>query len=1324
MKKRIFSVCLAFSLVLGMSAPANAQEITKPFQEETENLSSTEEGKKTSDSEIPVETESSDSQKADEPAEDTSLPPEETETVSESPEKQQNDNTLSTTEITDTAGEGGSQTSVQSTDEGMTEPTGETEPPETEEEPETPPFSGVCGADEDHANLTWVFDEATGTLTISGTGEMDNYTAPYHDPEPVFLLADETSSENEQDENTGEEDEKDEYLPPWEALKEDIFTVILEEGVTSLGSYAFYECTSLESIHLPESLTKLGEYAFSGCYQLNFVEIPSKITSIPEGIFEANEALSDISLPDTITEIGAKAFEYCGFTQFNVPVSVKTIGEYAFYDCLQMKEVFLPDDLENIGEWAFASTGLIQIEIPQNITALKRTFTDCEDLEQVTLPHGLITLGNETFWKCSSLNTVTLPDSVQEIGFHAFAECTSLTDIRLSANLTVIGDGAFCDCTKLRTIEIPEGVTLIERDAFRDCENLFYVGLSDSVKTIGDDAFGSTAIETIDLSNVTDLGKLAFAGCDQLKSVQLSDQLTEIKKRTFINCTSLTDINIPDSAAAIGEGAFMNCGSLPSVALPDGITNIGDSAFAGCIRMTEIHMPANLTKLGEWAFTNCGFLTEIEIPEQVTVLKEAVFQNCYDLENISLPKGLKTVEAYAFANCRSLTRVYYGGLCAEWDAVEINGTSNSELENALIYCADGYYGADIPDRPEIPDGIEKIYFSSYLNPEREILPLYENMVIKIFLKDSWLKENPDLIRKYQGQQVLQAIVKLVAEDGSLIYKYDYFPSYTEKSSEEGAYVSFSWDREITAGTILPNQTYKIQLCYPYNTVLSEYAVRSEPYERTSVGNPDIAISSDMVDDMFGKWKGHQLRKKIGTVIGSNGLCFGVSLVSSLMNPGGTLDASMLDGCTILNQAKLNTTMSGTSMENFETLIKKAHLLQYMESVQKEVEENRGNFEGLISELQGFKQRQNAMPVLYITGSEAQHSLAAFDYYTDDDTLYIYAQEINSIGMVAEFKITNYSDPDAAYWIYLNNDVYQGTPYTFSWVSASGVSEDGSQHPLLSAHKDVLAGALGIEKVNILHIAETSGQADTVNGDYLLSWISGTGTLEFSNISEDVSVADNHGIFVISKGAKGIFSMKSDVIQNISSSGDEISLSHKAAGTNVDGTECIVTVDFTGTTEEEKGNVTLTYDPESGKTYIEGAGKGTVTVSYGNEENPEENGKWTKEIPGNGSITVSADGTNNPDIQISENPSLPDEPSVDEPSNIDTPSSENGDTTSGNSGNGGSSEGASNGSSTTLAGNAVTGDSAPVLTLIVIALAATGIAGYTVIKMKRRKSESK
>ena len=548
MKRRIFSVCLVCSLVLGMSAPANAQEAVS-LQEITE----------TSDSENLTETEPSDSSNTDESGENTGSSSEESETISDSEtsEKSEKDNVPVIPETVVLEDENSDQFPVQNVEEDVTESAEETEGTETgsgnEDEPETPPFSGVCGADEDHANLTWVFDEATGTLTISGAGEMDNYTAPYKDPDPVFLLADETSSGNEQDENTGEEDEKDEYLPSWEALKEDIFTVILEEGVTSLGSYAFYECTALESIRLPESLTKLGEYAFSGCYQLNSVEIPSKITSIPEGIFEANEALSDISLPDTITEIGAKAFEYCGFTQFIVPESVKTIGEYAFYDCLQMKEVFLPDDLENIGEWAFASTGLIQVEIPQNITALKRTFTDCENLEQVILPHGLITLGNETFWKCSSLNTVTLPDSVQEIGFHAFAECTSLADIHLSANLTVIGDGAFYKCIALRTIEIPEGVTLIEREAFRDCENLFYVNLPSSVKTIEYDAFGSTAIENIDLSYVTDLGDLALAGCNQLKSVQLSDQLTEIKRRTFINCSSLTDINIPDSVTSIGS---------------------------------------------------------------------------------------------------------------------------------------------------------------------------------------------------------------------------------------------------------------------------------------------------------------------------------------------------------------------------------------------------------------------------------------------------------------------------------------------------------------------------------------------------------------------------------------------------------------------------------------------------------------------------------------------------------------------------------------------------------------------------------------------------
>ncbi|OUQ24868.1 hypothetical protein B5E77_12960 [Lachnoclostridium sp. An131] len=1323
MKRRIFSVCLVCSLVLGMSAPANAQEAVS-LQEITE----------TSDSENLTETEPSDSSNTEESGENTGSSSEESETISDSEtsEKSEKDNAPVIPETVVLEDENSDQFPVQNVEEDVTESAEETEGTETgsgnEDEPETPPFSGVCGADEDHANLTWVFDEATGTLTISGTGEMDNYTAPYKDPDPVFLLADETSSENEQDENTGEEDEKDEYLPPWEVLKEDIFTVILEEGVTSLGSYAFYECTALESILLPESLMKLGEYAFSGCYQLNFVEIPSKITSIPEGIFEANEALSDISLPGTITEIGAKAFEYCGFTQFKVPESVKTIGEYAFYDCLQMKEVFLPEDLENIGEWAFASTGLIQIEIPQNITALKRTFTNCENLEQVILPHGLITLGNETFWKCSSLNTVTLPDSVQEIGFHAFAECTSLADIHLSANLTVIGDGAFYKCIALRTIEIPEGVTLIEREAFRDCENLFYVNLPSSVKIIEYDAFGSTAIENIDLSYVTDLGDLAFAGCNQLKSVQLSDQLTEIKRRTFINCSSLTDINIPDSVTSIGEGAFMNCDYLPSVDLPDGITSIGDRAFAGCIRMKEIHMPANLTELGEWAFTECGFLTEIEIPEQVTVLKEAVFQNCYDLENISLPKGLKTVEAYAFANCRSLTRVYYGGLCAEWDAVEINGTSNSELENALIYCADGYYGVDIPDRQ--PGTIDMVFFHTIVNPESEALPLYSSPTVKIYPSGSWFTDNSDLIRGQTGEEYLHVAVKILAEDGSEVYRY-IKPRYTPQqelypdSFDERQFISFNMTPGDLQQPILPNQTYTLQICYPEDTVLGEYKVHSARYQMTTVGNPDEEIPKDMIDDMFGKERSRELRKKVKNPIGSTGQCFGVSLVSSLMNEGGSLSVDLLDGCAVLDQARLNTTMSKTSTENFGTLIMEAHLLQFMESIQKELADNKGNYTGLIDEIQGFKQGKNAMPLIYITDPKGvQHCLPAFDYNIDGTILYINAQEINITGRIAELRIIDYTDSDNASWMYTNNSVYHGESDTFSWVSASGVKNDGQQHPLLSTQKNYIAGSFGIDRVNIMHIANDSEGTELFNTGVVLSWISGTGAMEFNNISDDVSVADDDGIFVITRGEKGAIAMKENEIQNISAKGEKITLSHQIIITRPDGTDRLVTVGFTGTPKVDGGSVILTYDPDSNKTKIDGAGSGTVKVSYGTEENLAENAVWTEEITEDGTISISADGMENPDIQIANTGEHPDNLPDENPSDTDRPSSEEGSDSGTSNGSSSSSVSSSSGSDTTKAGNAATGDSSPVLALVVTAFTAATIAGCIIIRNRRVKKEVK
>ncbi|MCC8068894.1 MAG: leucine-rich repeat protein [Ruminococcus sp.] len=155
-------------------------------------------------------------------------------------------------------------------------------------------YNGSCGE-----NCTYSFDITTGTLTISGTGDMENYSS---------------SSD-----------------VPWYSFKEDIKTIIIEDGVTSIGNDAFYGCISLTEVTMPNSITSIGEYAFFWCKSLTEITIPNSVTSIDAGAFSGCTSLTSVIIPDSVTSINSFAFHQCtSLTEVTIPDSVTDIGIYTF----------------------------------------------------------------------------------------------------------------------------------------------------------------------------------------------------------------------------------------------------------------------------------------------------------------------------------------------------------------------------------------------------------------------------------------------------------------------------------------------------------------------------------------------------------------------------------------------------------------------------------------------------------------------------------------------------------------------------------------------------------------------------------------------------------------------------------------------------------------------------------------------------------------------------------------------------------------------------------------------------------------------------------
>ena len=368
--------------------------------------------------------------------------------------------------------------------------TGGTDNPDKPDNPDpdpTPPSetivaSGACGQ-----NLNWKLN-SEGILTISGTGEMENYTTDY--------------GHNYQD-------------VPWYENCKKIKKVIIQSGVTSIGGKAFQDCSSLTSITIPEGVTSIGEYTFNDCSSLTGINLPESMKSIGNYAFMGCKGLTSITFPEGVTNIGWYVFSGCSsltsvtlpasmtgringifsgcrsLTNITIPEGVTSIGEYTFNGCSSLTNMTLPKGVKNIGYSAFENcSSLTSVTIPEGVTSIGYSaFEDCSSLASITLPQGTMHIGYRTFSGCDSLTNIIIPESVTSIESEVFRGCRKLTSIMLPKGMTSIPDGMFYDCNSLTGITVPEGVTSIGKEAFRGCRKLTSITLPEGMTSIGRFAF-------------------------------------------------------------------------------------------------------------------------------------------------------------------------------------------------------------------------------------------------------------------------------------------------------------------------------------------------------------------------------------------------------------------------------------------------------------------------------------------------------------------------------------------------------------------------------------------------------------------------------------------------------------------------------------------------------------------------------------------------------------------------------------------------------------------------------------------------------------------
>ena len=566
-------------------------------------------------------------------------------------------------------------------------------------------------------NLTWEFTD--GILTISGTGDMYDYS--------------------------------EDYLAPWNEHCLEITNVTISGGVTSIGSYAFcycsvksitlpfglkhigisafFYCPNIQQIKIPDSVEYIDPYAFSCCKGLHTVQLPASLTLISEELFAECDNLRNLSIPDTVTEIGANAFSKCTkFSLTGLPSSIKSIGAAAFANCGNIESLALPGTLESIGNAAFTGTVIGKASFDGTLEKWKAIggnncgiARDKIDFLEHTCNFSGWEYDEHKHWQSCSCgktqnegehtgdgDTCTVCDAALSEALGSGSIDGGLSwSLSRSGALTISGSGKMSDFSsvanaapwgeqkgKIQSAVIESGVQNISAGAFSGCTALEKLSISETVTQIAPNAFGGcTALAEFEVAAdnkafSSDGGVLFSADKKLLRcpvgkaaDYTVPSGTVAIAGGAFKDCSKLESLVIPDSVTAIGKSAFENCAALKRITLPKSITKLEASCFSGCTALAEITLPDGIKTLGEKVFSGCAALKSVRIPAEVTVIPTEAFSGCSSLESITIPKSVSHINERAFDGCTALKKVDYLGSDTDWSQVT-KETGNNALDNA------------------------------------------------------------------------------------------------------------------------------------------------------------------------------------------------------------------------------------------------------------------------------------------------------------------------------------------------------------------------------------------------------------------------------------------------------------------------------------------------------------------------------------------------------------------------------------------------------------------------------------------------------------------
>lgn len=541
---------------------------------------------------------------------------------------------------------------------------------------------GSCGT-----GVSWAL--ADGTLTISGEGNMTDFTDPRY------------GSSN---------------LPSWDIYKDNIVKVVIEGGVKHVGSYAFYDYSNLQAVTFAEGVKSIGSSAFYGCEGIKELLFPSSMKII-SGQHNTNEdaepQVSTFGMGGTGTAyMSSEAFRGCaGLTSVTIPRGVIGVGSGTFKNCRNLKSVYW--DVADYPSYGFSTAN--ENGFRDYGTQGSSPFSGCR-LKEVVFGSEVDSIPGGLLYGQSELSAIKFSGKTEYVGKDAFKETvwfdnlpnglvyidkaayafkglmSTPTAISITEGTKSITEGLFANQTYLTKVTVPSTLTYMGYEVFEGCRSLGEVEWNAEDCKFGQTygaPFSATALYTITFgekvrkipdglcsgcryitevkmpASVVEVGESAFSDCSGLEAVGFSENMTSIEARAFLDCAKLSELILPNSLREIGENAFSGCMGLETLSIPESVDSIGRSAFYNTGLEILVFNARNCMLVYEsYSTAFPSSVRELEFGDAVECIPKYMCSKMTILVKLKVGRNVREMPSNCFSNCKNLETV-------EWNAVSM-----------------------------------------------------------------------------------------------------------------------------------------------------------------------------------------------------------------------------------------------------------------------------------------------------------------------------------------------------------------------------------------------------------------------------------------------------------------------------------------------------------------------------------------------------------------------------------------------------------------------------------------------------------------------------